>query len=214
MNNIKKLGIFGTSGFSREVADIAVELGYSVIFIAQDEMELKAWTFPDEIILESDVLKQVDITFAIGIGDNAVREKVAQRFDDKLSFVNLIHPSASFGRGQLQIIEAKKGVVVCSGVRFTNNILVGNFTIFNLNATLGHDVIVEDYVNVAPGANISGNVHLGVRSWVGSGAVINQGTMGGKIIIGEDTVIGSGSMVTKHCNPKSIYFGIPARKIK
>lgn len=208
------IGIFGTSGFAREVGDIALELGYQPLYIARDATELDAWTFTDKAILESEVDAYSEIGFAIGIGENAIRQKVAQRFAGQLTFTNLIHPSATFGQGQRQILEAQKGIIVCAGVRFTNNIQVGDFGVFNLNATIGHDVIIEDFVNIAPGANISGNVHIGQRCWIGTGAVINQGQEKSKLHIGIDTVIGSGSVVVKACEPHSVYVGIPAKKNK
>ncbi len=211
---MKRLGIFGTSGHAREVGDIAVELGYLPIYVACDQTEFDAWTFPEDVMLESDIDCHRDIAFAIGIGENAVRRKVAQRFADRLQFVNLIHPSASFGQRQRPVMEACNGVVVCAGVRFTNNVQVGNFTLFNLNATISHDVIVEDFVTVAPGACISGNVHLGAGCWVGTGAAINQGSNTRKLHIGANTVIGSGSVVVKDCEPDAVYVGIPAKRIK
>lgn len=211
---MKHIGIFGTSGFAREVGDIACDLGCRVIYVARDQSELDAWTFPGEAMLESDVGKYSDMEFTIGIGENAIRQKVAQRFADTLRFANLIHPSATFGQRQRDAIEASRGVVVCAGVRFTNNIQVGDFTVFNLNATIGHDVIVDDFVNVAPGACISGNVHLSSRCLIGTGAVVNQGTADAKLLIGADTIIGSGSVVVKTCEPNATYVGIPAKRIK
>jgi len=211
---MKLLGIFGTSGFAREVNDVANELGYRTVYIGRDQAELDAWSSPGDVMLESDVGRHGDMRYAIGIGENAVRQKVAQRFGDELGFVSLIHPSASFGKGQYGAISAIKGVIVCAGVRFTNNIRVGNFTVFNLNATIGHDVVIDDFVNVAPGANISGNVHIGTRCWVGTGAAVNQGTGGAKLVIGADTMIGSGSVVVKDCEPNAVYVGIPAKRIK
>lgn len=208
------IGIFGTSGFAREVGDIALALGHQPLYIARDQAELDAWSFPGDVILESEVDSYREIGFAIGIGENVTRQKVARRFVGQLTFANLIHPSATFGQGQRQIVEARQGIVVCAGVRFTNNIQVGDFGIFNLNATIGHDVIVDEFVNLAPGAHISGNVHIGPRCWIGTGAAINQGQGDIKLHIGADTVIGSGSVVVKACEPNSVYVGIPAKKIK
>jgi len=211
---MKRIGIFGTSGFAREVGDIAGELGYLPIYIARDQTERDDWTFPYDVMLESEVDRHSDIEFAIGIGENAVRRKVALRFADRLRFATLIHPSASFGQCQRRIIEERQGAVVCAGVRFTNNIQIGNFSIFNLNATIGHDVIADDFVNVAPGVCISGNVHLGTGCSVGTGAAINQGSNTRKLHIGANSVIGSGSVVVKDCEPDAVYVGIPAKRIK
>jgi sugar O-acyltransferase (sialic acid O-acetyltransferase NeuD family) len=211
---MKRIGIFGLSGFAREVGDIVHELGYQPIYVARAQSEMEAWSFPDEVILDQDVDQHRSMDFCIGIGDNAVRERVATRFAGRLRFATVIHPSATFGRGQRSAVQERQGCVICAGVRFTNNISVGNFCIFNLNATVGHDVIADDFVNVAPGACISGNVHLGARCWVGTGAAINQGTSDDRLRIGADTVVGSGSVVTKSCESNAVYVGAPAKRIK
>lgn len=211
---MKKIGIFGTSGFAREVGDIAVSLGFEPIYVARDQSEADALAFTGEVILERDVLQLRGADFAIGIGDNKVRRQVSARYSNQLRFANLIHPSATFGNGQLAAIAERIGVIVCAGVRFTNNIQIGNFTIFNLNATVGHDVLCEDFVNIAPGANISGNVHIEAGCWIGTGAVINQGDAANKLRVGSNTTIGSGSVVVKPCDHDAVYVGIPARRIK
>lgn len=211
---MKKIGIFGTSGFAREVGDIASLHNFEPIYIARDRVEAHTWKFSEEVILEEDVL-QLNITdFTIGIGDNQVRRKVSERYSNQISFINLIHPSATFGKGQLEAIQHKNGLIIAAGVRFTNNIQIGNFNIFNLNVTVGHDVIFEDFVNIAPGANISGNVHIEAGCWIGTGAVINQGYAEAKLRIGTNTTIGSGSVVVKRCDHDGVYVGIPAKRIK
>lgn len=211
---MKKIGIFGTSGFAREVGDIAFTLGFEPIYVARDQNEADALTFTGDVILERDIQMLSEADFAIGIGDNQVRSKVSARYLNQLRFANLIHPSASFGRGQLAAFADRKGVIVCAGVRFTNNIQVGNFTIFNLNATIGHDVICEDFVNIAPGVNISGNVHIEAGCWIGTGALINQGDAETKLRIGTNTTVGSGTVVVKSCDHDAVYVGIPAKRIK
>lgn len=213
---MKTLGIFGTSGFAREVDDIASALGRHTMFVARDAAERDAWTGPGGVMLESELgaSNWADWQFAIGIGENSVRQKVAHRYAGQLDFINLLHPSASFGRGQRARIEARRGVIVCAGVRFTNNIQVGDFSIFNLNVTVGHDVIADDFVNISPGANISGNVHIGTRCWVGTGSAVNQGAPGAKLHIGADTMVGAGSVVVRDCDAGAVYVGIPAKRIK
>ena len=212
------IGIFGASGFAREVGDIALELGHDVVYIGRDEAERAAWTFPGDVIVEAELDDELDrrtgLEFAIGIGDNHVREGVARRHAGRRRFRTLIHPSATFGRDQRERIEERSGVIVCAGVRFTNAIEVGDFCIFNLNATVGHDVVVEEFVNVAPGVAISGNVHLERGVMVGTGAAINQGTPAAKLTVGANTQIGSGAVVTKDCDPDAVYVGIPARRIR
>lgn len=211
---MSRVGIFGTSGMAREAGDIAWELGLEPVYVARDQVELDACSFSGLVILESDVDRHLDMSYVIGIGDNGIRQRIATRYVERLNFVNLIHPSASFGKGQRELIEAKRGVIVCAGVRFTNNIQVGDFCIFNLNSTISHDVVIDECVYVAPGAHITGNVHIGTRSWIGIGVAINQGNESLKRRIGADTTIGSGAVVVKDCEPNAVYAGVPARRIK
>ncbi|MFZ6755180.1 hypothetical protein ACO0KY_17595 [Undibacterium sp. Dicai25W] len=211
---MKQIGVFGTSGMAREAGDIAWALGYEPVYVARDQAELDAYSFSDRVVLECDIDSYLDLGYVIGIGDSSIRQRIAQRYGERLNFVNLIHPSASFGRGQRELIESRRGVIVCAGVRFTNNIQVGDFCIFNLNSTISHDVVIDDCVYVAPGAHVTGNVHIGTRSWIGSGVAINQGNESMKRQIGADTIIGSGAVVVNDCDPNAVYIGVPARRIK
>lgn len=211
---MKRLGIFGTAGMAREAADIAYEHGLEPVFVARDDGERRACQLPGDVMLESEVQDHAGMGYAIGIGDGGVRQRIAQRYAGTLNFVNLIHPLASFGRGQRQAIDARKGLIICAGVRFTSQIVVGDFCIFNLNATVSHDVWIDDFVYLAPGAHIAGNVQIGARAWIGMGAVVNQGQADDKRLIGADVVIGSGAVVTRDCESNAVYAGVPARKIR
>lgn len=211
---MKRFGIFGTSGMAREAGDIAYDLGYLPIYVARDKAELDAWKFSDEVVLEADLHRYKGIHYVIGIGENTIRRRVAQRSADKINFSNLVHTSATFGQGQRTLIEKKQGVIVAAGVRFTNNIQVGNFDIFNQGATIAHDVDFGDFVHIAPGSVVSGNVSIGHGCWVGAGAIINQGTNEKKLHIGENTVIGSGAVVIRPCASDAVYAGVPAKRIK
>jgi sugar O-acyltransferase (sialic acid O-acetyltransferase NeuD family) len=211
---MRRIGIFGTSGMAREAGDIAWDLGWEPVYVAFDQAEMDACSFPGEFILESDSERYRDMGYVIGIGNNAIRQRIAKRHGGGLRFANLIHPSATFGRGQREKIEHRQGNIVCAGVRFTNNILIGNFCIFNLNSTISHDVVIQDYVYVAPGAHITGNIHIESQVWIGVGVAINQGNESLKLRIGAGATIGSGAVVLKDCEPNAIYVGVPAMKIK
>lgn len=211
---IKRIGIFGTSGMARETRDIADALGFSVVFVARDPMELAALGETEDFVLESDIGRFRDIPYVIGIAEGAVRRKIATRYAGKASFINLIHPSVTFGRCQREQVESRQGVIVCAGVRFASNISIGNFTIFNLNSTVSHDSIIGDFATISPQACVLGNVEVKNNVWIGAGVTINQGTNECKRIIGANAIIGSGAVVLHDCDADSVYVGIPARKIK
>lgn len=213
---MRVLAVFGTSGFAREIADIAIELGYQVVLIARDQAEKQCSSSSFEIIVEGDdgLFSDSGTCFAIGVGDNGLRRKIACRYRGQLEFPTLIHPSATFGHNQREVLEHSTGTIVCAGVRITNKVCVGDFVILNLNATVGHDVIIGDYANISPGANVSGFVDIGPEVWIGTGATINQGNSMARLEIGDRTTVGSGAVVTKSCDSNAVYAGVPARRIK
>ncbi|MFN3882485.1 MAG: hypothetical protein ACK4L8_13775 [Nitrincola lacisaponensis] len=214
MRQSLRIGIFGTSGMAREAGDIAFACGLEPVYVARDEVELNAWKYHHKVILEKNVTQYTGVPFVIGVGENKIRKAIAERFKNILKFTNLIHPSATFGYQQREEIQQSEGVIVAAGVRLTSSISVGDFCIFNQNVTVAHDSVVENYVHIAPGANISGNIHLKAGCWVGAGAVINQGGNTNKLIIGENTIVGSGAVVIKNCESDAVYVGVPAKRIK
>ena len=209
-----KVGIFGTSGMAREAGDIAWSCGLEPFFVARDKSELDQWCGVGEAVLESEVGSFSQHPFVIGVGDNAIRKRIAERFAGHLQFSNLIHPSATFGRSQREAVNTAKGVIIAAGVRLTSNIQLGDFVLLNQNATIAHDCIIDSYAHVAPGANVSGSVHLEEGVWVGAGAVINQGNDSAKLTIGQNTLVGSGAVVIADCAPDAVYAGVPAKRLK
>jgi len=210
-----KLGIFGASGFSRETVDICLELGCKEIMFI--EMEPIAKTYFGFLLVTEKTIPMLitnGFHFVIGTGDNRVRKKIYEKFK-KLSFPNIIHPSVTMGHKQLEQVLKTKGNIVTAGVRFTNNITMGNFGIFNLNCTVGHDCIIKDFVNIAPGANISGNVIIEEGAYIGTNAAILQGkSIEEKLVIGKYATVGAGAVVIKNVSTSSIVVGIPAKSIK
>ena len=207
-----KLAIFGASGFSRETADIFLSFNTGeVVYIDLNPEEDTYFGFP--IVSEREVprLKEEGFIFAIGLGNNKLRKKIFEKYS-YLSFPNIIHPTASLGFKQSEALKEKKGNIITAGVRFTNNIKMGNFGVFNLNATIGHDCIIKDFVNIAPGVNISGNICLEKCAYIGTNAVVLQGrSIDKKTLIGRFATVGAGAVVVKDVPEQTTVIGIPAK---
>lgn len=152
----RKLGIFGASGLARELADIAIETGYNQIFFIDIKDGIEPIT-KFNIIPENNLLSYKHYTSAdyiIGIGNGFIRKTIYKKFP-QLNFINLIHPTVRFNASLKQQLVTLKGNIFFEGARFTTNIQLGNFGLFNLNITIAHDCLIEDFVTVSPGANIS-----------------------------------------------------------
>lgn len=211
---MNRVAIFGTSGMAREAGDIAHANGLHPIYVAQQKDESRLAIHPDDVILEDECLRLHDVPFVIGIGDNAIRRSIASRFKGQLRFTNLIHPSVTFGHRQRDAVAACQGLIIAAGARLTSAITLGDFTIVNQGVLIAHDVVIGEHVHLAPGCIISGNVQIGSGCWIGAGAVINQGSPYDPMTIGPETIVGSGAAVIRPCEPRAVYAGVPARRIK
>ena len=210
-----RIGIFGTSGHAREVGDIASSLGFDPVLIALGDGDQRdAASRGYAVMLERDVGTSEVVRYTIGIGDPTRRAEVAARYAGTLEFVNLVHPSVTFGRGQRERIAGCQGLVIAAGVRMTNGTTCGDFVHANLNATISHDTVLEEHVTLAPGATIAGNVHVERLCWIGANATVLQGSNLERRRIGRGTIVGAGAVVTQDCDPNAVYVGVPARRIR
>lgn len=89
------------------------------------------------------------------------------------------------------------------------HIYVGDYTMFGPNvtiATAGHPILPElrekAYQYNAP-------VHIGKNCWLGTGVIVLPG-----ITIGDNVVIGAGSIVTKDLPPNVVAVGNPCRILR
>jgi len=77
------------------------------------------------------------------------------------------------------------------------------------NSFIGHDSTLERYVVVANNASIQARVYIERGVHVGSNSTILSG-----LKIGEFSLIGAGSVVTKDVPPNTIVAGVPAKPLK
>lgn len=141
--------------------------------------------------------------YLVGVGNPVVRKQIAERFDEAGHVAAIaVHPSVDIG----SYTTISPGTVVCAGVQISTNIRCGRHTHINANATVGHDVVLEDYVSLNPGCIISGEVHCETEVLIGAGAVVLQG-----LTVGRGSVVGAAACVTRPVTAGSVAKGVPAR---
>ncbi|WP_276947873.1 NeuD/PglB/VioB family sugar acetyltransferase [Acetatifactor muris] len=148
-----------------------------------------------------------ELYVVVAIADTALRCRLAALFHKNglLKFPNLIDPSVIMS----EAILTGEGNIICAGSVLTVGIEIGNFCIINLDCTVGHGAVVEDFVTVNPSVNISGNARLSKGVSIGTGSQILQGRC-----VGENTVIGAGSVVLRDIPNDCTAVGVPAKVIK
>jgi sugar O-acyltransferase (sialic acid O-acetyltransferase NeuD family) len=217
--NSYKIAIIGTGGFATgDILYICNDIGYKkIVFVDPvNRYPTSKDIFGYPLLGEDEIsgLEEEDYNFIIAIGDNKYRKAYFLKHN-KLKYTNVIHPSSSIGFMQLKSIDKTVGNIIAAGARFANNILFGNFGVFNFNCTVGHDCVLFDYINISPGANVSGKVILEECSFIGTNAAIREGhSTDHKLKIGSHAVIGAGAVVLNDVPSQKTVVGIPAKIVK
>lgn len=218
MTQKKRLyGVYGASGFGREVMPLArMELEKSrvddatLVFIDDGELPKNIngqsiVTFAQFLAIEADERYAV-----VAIADSRTRERITNQMT--MNGVNSWSIQAA-SSSILDFVKLGEGAVLCNNVTLTSNIDVGVSFHANLNAYVGHDCKIGNYVTFAPSVCCNGNVVIDDHVYVGTGAIIKQGTPGNPLIIGKGSIIGMGAVVTKSVEPGSVVVGNPARPL-
>ena len=152
------------------------------------------------IMDDKDYLKIDTGHWVIGIGDNTVRKERAQGILKNESFYTLISKSCLLPKDY----NIGKGSLIFHGAIIQVNTKIGNHCIINTNANVDHDCIIEDFVHIAPGCTLCGDVFIGEGTFIGAGTTIIPG-----ITIGKNCIIGAGSTVVKDIPDNTKAFGNP-----
>ncbi|MBN1470745.1 MAG: acetyltransferase [Syntrophaceae bacterium] len=213
-----KLAVYGAGGFGREVAWLAQSVlvknqKLEIVCFIDDDPKICGMQLNDLKVMSLSQAKKAyaDLFVVSGIGVPKIREKTIKKaIAADFRFATLIHPNVEMSKW----IEIGEGAVICAGNILTTNISLGKHVQINLDCTIGHDVVMEDYATLAPGVHLSGYVHVGKRAYIGTGAVIINGIQGNPIVIGDDAVVGAGACVTQSIPPGETWVGVPARPIR
>lgn len=200
-----ELHIVGAGGHAKVVIDLAHSLGIKVRDIYDDA------AIPGTKIAGYPVTKGINTmpdhadTYAvIAIGNNGIRSRLAQTFKE-ITWATLVHPSAWVSPSA--ILQA--GTVVMAGAIVQADARLGKHVIVNSSASVDHDCIVEDYVHIAPGTCLAGNVRLDTGVFAGVSSSFIPG-----VSVGRWSVIGAGAVVTRSLPANVTAVGAPAKPIK
>ena len=211
---MKHLIIIGARGFGREVYTTFI---YSRAFLSK-EIDVKGFlddksdalsgiegSWPPILGSVEDYVIQEDDVFFCAMGDAHWRKHYAQLISGKGgTFISIIHPTALVSP---QVIIGE-GCIIGSLTTISTNVRIGDHVMIQCFVDIGHDVIVSDY------ASIESYVFLGGYSSVGELTTMHTRS---SIIphrrVGNDCVVGFGSVVMRNVKDGVHVFGNPALKI-
>ena len=198
---MRDLFIVGAGGFGREavwtverINKAAQQPLWNVIGFADDAPGKASGNFEGYPLLGTPEKASKDNPGAsvfIAVGDNKVRRQIYARLRGH-DFPALIDPSAQVS----PTTEFKPGTYIAVEAVVSVGTEIGKFVIINARAGVGHDSLVGDFANIAPGVSLSGHTRIGTDVFMGTNSCTAPG-----MSVGDGATVACGTPVLKNVAP-------------
>lgn len=208
------LGIYGASGFGKEIYDIALRVNdksklWDNIFFIDDGIEDNVNIYLSKcykLELLEEYYNKAEVEIIIAIGEPVIRKRLFEKIAlNGYRMTNLIDPTALVSpTAKLGI-----GIILTSFCSVASNAIIGNNVAVNVKSIIGHDIIIGDNTVISSMVNVGGACIVGSGSYLGMACQIKEGKT-----IGYDSIIGMGSVVHNDIPDEMIALGNPARPMR
>lgn len=143
--------------------------------------------------------------FICAIGDPFYRKKYIEIIEAKGGeFISCVNKYAYIAEN----VEIGKGVFIGPYCYIDANVCIGDYTCILTFCNIGHDSIIGQFCELEPYTAIAGNVQIG------NGVTLHtRATVVPKLSIGDNSIVGAGSVVLRSVEPCKTVFGCPARVV-
>ena len=214
-----RFGLLGAGGFGREVmpyvrSSVSQTLQVSpkdvyVYFVETGEPTLEQVNGHSLISLDKFLALEGLRYFNVAVGDGSIRKNLVNKVGSAAEVISIHAPQVIFFDNN----SIGEGAVFCPNTMVTSNSIIGRFFQANIYSYVAHDCVIGDFVTFAPGVRCNGRVQIGDYAYIGTNAVIREGTAAKPLRIGKGAVVGMGAVVTKDVPDGVTVIGNPARPL-
>ncbi len=214
------VGLFGAGGFAREVMPVVREVSdqlratvkeLELVFVVEGAAE-PLWVNGHRVVTAQEFFaaEVAHKLFNVAIADYRVRQRIAE-----MALAAGVEPLTIRASNVVCFDqnEIGPGAILCPFVSVTSNAKIGAFFHANIYSYVAHDCVIGDYVTFAPSVHCNGRVVIEDYAYIGTGAVLRQGSDSKPLVIGRGAVVGMGAVVTKSVAPSATVVGNPAREM-
>ncbi|MEG3641573.1 acetyltransferase [Magnetococcus sp. PR-3] len=202
------LYVVGAGGHAKVVADAALLMGLWDQITLIDRCTEAYQVGPWAVVPEPDDLNDLKVQgtdFIVGMGDNALRVMLQKRFAAQgFHAVTVIHPTSVVSHHT----KVAEGCFIAAQAVVQIDAKLGAGCIVNTAAVVEHDCVLQEGVQLAPGAILGGGVSVGGATLIGLQASVRMGCR-----LGRDVIVGMGAAVVKNIPDHSRVVGVPAKPL-
>lgn len=213
---MNKFIIWGAKGHALVLEEIVRHQGGKVVALFENAPSVDTLIKDTEIyvglaayqawIQEHKDIENINAIAAVGGSRGSDRREFLRMFRDSgFKTPTLVHPSAVVSTSAVigENCHILAGAVVAPMAR------LGEACIVNTSATVDHECVLEAGTHIAPGATLCGCVTIGENTLIGAGSVVLPRTK-----IGSNVIVGAGSVVTRDIGDNVVAYGNPARIVR
>jgi len=213
----RRVLIYGTGQTGNMVASI-LELhdGLDIVGFVDDDESQWGESLRDYPVLGGREFAKAGNGFdaiAVAIGQVGPRRAVATWVQDQgIPQQAAVHPSALIPRDS----TIGEGTIIGAGTTLYVNPKIGRNVFVGPSVVISHDSVVGDFALLSVGSVIGARVDISPGAFVGAGATVMPPGWGAesRLSVGDDAIIGVGSVVIRDVEPRSIVVGVPAKLLR